>query len=193
VVIWLCSGEGSECRPRYTPLIQYLVRELGYVLIAPNVRGSSGLGAELAAAGEGSLRGDAVRDIGSLLVWISLQPGLDRSRVALFGEGFGAYLALQSLGQYGDRLLGAVAAFPPPLDGLDDVPLIHSPVLLVQGLALGETTAPAYEAAQLREGLRSQGVAVQYLEARVAGQFERRSGGMAYHSAAASFLAHLLD
>jgi dipeptidyl aminopeptidase/acylaminoacyl peptidase len=193
VVIWLCSGEGSECRPRYTPLIQYLVRELGYVVIAPNVRGSSGLGAELAAAGEGSLRGDAVRDIGSLLVWISLQPGLDRSRVALFGEGFGAYLALQSLGQYGDRLLGAVAAFPPPLDALDDVPLIHSPVLLVQGLALGETTAPAYEAAQLREGLRSQGVAVQYLEARAAGQFERRSGAMAYHSAVASFLAHLLD
>jgi dipeptidyl aminopeptidase/acylaminoacyl peptidase len=190
VVIWLCSGAGSECRPRYIPLIQYLVRELGYVVIAPNVRGSSGLGAELAAAGEGPLRDDAVRDIGSLLAWIGLQPGLDRSRVALLGEGFGAYLALQSLGPYADRLRGAVAAFPPPLQGLDDVPLIRSPVLLVQGP--GEATAPSYEAAQLREGLRSQGVAVQYLEARQAGQFERRSGRAAYHSAAASFLARVL-
>ena len=190
VVIWLCSGEGNECRPRYAPLIQYLVHALGYVVIAPNVRGSSGLGAELAAAGAGALRGDAVRDVGSLLVWISLQPGLDRARVALLGEGFGAYLALQSLAQYADRLQGAVAAFPPPLNDLANVPSIRSPVLLVQGL--GEAAAPSYEAAQLREGLRSQGVAVQYLEAQQAGQFERRSGRIAYHSAAASFLAHLL-
>ncbi|HEX4051393.1 MAG TPA: prolyl oligopeptidase family serine peptidase [Steroidobacteraceae bacterium] len=190
VVVWLCSGEGNECRPRYAPLIQYLVRELGYVVIAPNVRGSSGLGADLATAGEGALRGDAVRDVGSLLVWISLQPGLDREHVALLGEGFGAYLALQSLAQYADRLQGAVAAFPPPLQDLANVPLIHSPVLLVQGL--GEAAAPAYEAARLREGLRAQGVSVQYLAAQQAGQFERRSGRMAYHSAAASFLAHLL-
>ncbi|HWG76169.1 MAG TPA: prolyl oligopeptidase family serine peptidase [Steroidobacteraceae bacterium] len=190
VVIWLCSGEGNECRPRYAPLIQYLVHELGYVVIAPDVRGSSGLGAELAAAGAGPLRGDAVRDVGSLLVWISLQPGLDRQRVALLGEGFGAYLALQSLAQYADRLQGAVAAFPPPLQDLANVPSIRSPVLLVQGV--GEAAAPAYEAARLREGLRAQGVRVQYLAAREAGQFERRSGRMAYHSAAASFLAHLL-
>ncbi|HLK71712.1 MAG TPA: prolyl oligopeptidase family serine peptidase, partial [Steroidobacteraceae bacterium] len=190
VVVWLCSGDGSECRPRFAPLIQYLVRELGYVVIAPNVRGSSGLGADLAAAGEGPLRADAVRDVGSLLVWISLQPGLDRAHVALLGEGFGAYLALQSLAEYGDRLRGAVAAFPPPLDQLVNVPAIRSPVLLVQGL--GTSAAPAYEAAQLREGLRSQGVTVQYLAAAQAGQFERRSGRMAYHSAAVSFLALLL-
>lgn len=190
VVIWLCSGEGNECRPRYEPLIQYLVRELGYVVIAPNVRGSSGLGAELAAAGAGPLRADAVRDVGSLLVWISLQPGLDREHVALLGEGFGAYLALQSLAQYADRLQGAVAAFPPPLQDLVNVPSIRSPVLLVQGL--DAAAAPSYEAARLREGLRSQGVSVGYLAAREAGQFERRSARMAYHSAAASFLAHLL-
>jgi dipeptidyl aminopeptidase/acylaminoacyl peptidase len=190
VVLWLCSGEGSECRPRYAPLIQYLVRELGYVVIAPNVRGSSGLGADLAAAGQGALRADAVRDVGALLAWISLQPGLDRERVALLGEGFGAYLALQSLAQYADRLQGAVAAFPPPLEDLVNVPSIRSPVLLVQGL--GEAAAPTYEAARLREGLRSQGVRVQYLAAQQAGQFERRSGRMAYHSAAASFLARLL-
>jgi dipeptidyl aminopeptidase/acylaminoacyl peptidase len=190
VVVWLCSGEGNECRPRYEPLVQYLVRELGYVVIAPNVRGSSGLGADLAAAGAGPLRADAVRDVGSLLVWISLQPGLDREHVALLGEGFGAYLALQSLAQYADRLQGAVAAFPPPLQDLVNVPSIRSPVLLVQGL--GAAAAPAYEAARLREGLRSQGVSVQYLAAREAGQFERRSARLAYQSAAASFLAHLL-
>ncbi len=183
VVIWLCSGGGAQCRPHYAPLVQFLAQELGCVVIAPNVRGSSGLGLGLRLAGEGTLRDDAARDIGSLLVWIGLQPGLDHSRVALLGEGYGSYLALASLAQYGDRLRGAVAAFPSRLTGLPNVLAIRRPVLLVQGL--DNVSVPAYEVAQLREGLRAQGVAVQYLV--VSGE-----GRKAYDTAAASFLARLL-
>ncbi|MGH8206357.1 MAG: prolyl oligopeptidase family serine peptidase [Steroidobacteraceae bacterium] len=191
VVIWLCSGGGSQCRPHFAPFVQFLAQDLGCVVIAPNVRGSSGLGLGLRVAGEGTLRDDAARDIGSLLVWIGLQPGLDRSRVALLGEGYGSYLALAALAQYGDRLQGAVAAFPSRLSGLPNVLAIRRPVLLVQGL--DNPAVPAYEVAQLREGLRAQGVAVQYLAASGQGSdFSRRSTRSAYHSAAASFLARLL-
>lgn len=191
VVIWLCSGAGTQCRPGYQPFIQYLVRQLGCVVIAPNVRGSSGGGADLLEAGSGTLREDAPRDVGALLAWISVQPGLDRSRVALFGEGYGGYLALESLSQYPDALLGAVVAFPPPLVGLPNVAAIRAPVLLVQaGDAAGD--APGYEVAQLREGLRSQGVSVQYLAAQNSDAFSVRSARYAYHAAAASFLARLL-
>ncbi len=191
VIVWLCSGGGAQCRPRFAPFVQYLVRELGCVVIAPDVRGSSGLGQSLQSAGQGSLRDDAVRDIGSLLVWIGLQPGLDHTRVALLGEGYGSYLALQSLSQYGDRVLGAVAAFPPGLTGLANVEAIRRPVLLVQGLA--DWNVPAYEGAQLREGLRAQGVPVEYLAAANEGvDFARHSTRSAYQLAAASFLARLL-
>ncbi|HEY2590098.1 MAG TPA: prolyl oligopeptidase family serine peptidase, partial [Steroidobacteraceae bacterium] len=48
------------------------------------------------------------RDIGSLLVWIGLQPALDRERVAVLGSGYGGYLALASLADYNDRLTGAI-------------------------------------------------------------------------------------
>lgn len=191
VVIWLCSGAGTQCRPGYEPFVQYLVRELGFVVIAPNVRGSSGLGANLLEAGSGTLRDDAPRDVGALLAWISVQPGLDRSRVALLGEGYGGFLALESLAQYPDSLLGAVVAFPPPLAGLPNVAAIRAPVLLVQaGDAAGD--APGYEVAQLREGLRSQGVTVQYLAAQAPDAFDVRPARYAYHAAAASFLARLL-
>jgi len=191
VVIWLCSGGGAQCRPRFAPFVQYLVRQLGCVVIAPNVRGSSGFSLSLLRAGEGALSGDAARDIGSLLVWIGLQPGLDRQRVALLGEGYGSYLALISLAQYGDRLQGAVAAFPSRLSGVPNVLAIRRPVLLVQGL--DDPAVPPYQAAQLREGLRAQGVAVQYLAASGEGQdFSHSASRAAYHLAAASFLARLL-
>ena len=191
VVIWLCSGGGTQCRPRFAPFVQYLVAQLGCVVIAPDVRGSSGLGTSLLTAGQGVLRDDTVRDVGALLAWIGVQPGLDRGRVALLGEGFGSYLALQSLTEYGDRLQGAVAAFPPALAGLGNVQAIRRPVLLVQGL--DNRAVPAYQAAQLREGLRAQGVPVEYLAASdEAAQFSRRSTRDAYRIAAASFLARLL-
>ncbi len=190
VVIWLCSGGGQQCRPGYSPFVQYLLQQ-HYAVLAPNVRGSSGFGASFEAAGAGSLRDDAVRDVGSLLVWIGLQPGLNSSRVALLGEGYGSYLALASLAEFGDRLQGAVAAFPRRFWPLQNALAIRRPVLLVQGLA--DRNVPGYQAAQLREGLRARGVVVQYLAAAdEAGRFVRRSNREAYDEAAASFLARLL-
>ena len=191
VVLLLCGGGGRQCRPGFDPFLQWLVNQLGVVVVAPNVRGTAGLGRALAAAGEGTLRDDAARDIGSLLVWIGLQRELDRNRVALLGEGYGAYLALQSLADYGDRLSGAVVAFPPPLAGLSNTAAIRRPVLLVQGL--DNPGVPAYALEQLRSRLRVDGVDAQYLAAADEGaRFTRRSTEDAYRDAAGNFLAQLL-
>jgi len=191
VLLWLCGGDGRQCRPGFEPFVQWLVEQLGVVVVAPNVRGSSGLGLELAQAGQGALREDAARDVGSLLVWIDLQRDLDRNRVALLGEGYGAYLALQSLADYGDRLRGGIAAFPPRLAGLVNGAAIRRPVLLVQGLA--DPAAPAYELEQLRSRLRVDGVEVQYVAAADEGAaFTRASTLEAYRDAAGNFLAQLL-
>src|SRR6185312_845308 len=56
----------------------------------------------------GKLRDDAVRDVGALLVWLGLQPGLDSGRVTVMGHGYGGFLALASLATYGDHLRGAI-------------------------------------------------------------------------------------
>ena len=191
VLLLLCGGGGGQCRPGFDPFLQWLVDQLGVVVVAPNVRGSSGFGRSLAEAGEGALRDDTARDIGSLLVWIDLQRDLDRNRVALLGEGYGAYLALQSLADYGDRLRGAVVAFAPPLAGLANGAAIRRPVLLVQGL--DNPGVPAYGLEQLRSRLRVDGVDAQYLAAADEGvSFSRKSTVDAYHDAAGNFLAQLL-
>jgi dipeptidyl aminopeptidase/acylaminoacyl peptidase len=191
VLLLLCGGGGGQCRPGFDPFLQWLTSQLGVVVVAPNVRGSAGFGRALAEAGQGALRDDAVRDIGSLLVWIDLQRDLDRNRVALLGEGYGAYLALQSLADYGDRLRGGIVAFPPQLSRLVNGAAIRRPVLLVQGL--NNPPVPAYEMEQLRSRLRVDGVEVQYLAAADEGQsFTRKSTRDAYRQAAANFLWQLL-
>jgi dipeptidyl aminopeptidase/acylaminoacyl peptidase len=191
VLILLRSGAGRQIRPGYDPRVQYLVNELGFVVLAPNVRGAAGFGRGFRELGQGALRDDAARDVGSLLVWIGLQHELDHNRVMLLGEGYGSYLALSCLGQYGDRLRGAIAAFPPHLEPLANLAAIRQPVLIVHGR--NDPDAPAYEAEQLAARLRVNGAQVQYLGAAdEAAEFLRKSNRDAYYSAAANFLTQLL-
>jgi dipeptidyl aminopeptidase/acylaminoacyl peptidase len=108
VVIDIHGGPESQYRPHWDPFIQFLVNELGYAVIAPNVRGSSGYGKTFLKLDNGVLREDAVRDIGSLLFWIGLQPAFDREHVAVMGGSYGGYMALASLASYSDRLRGGI-------------------------------------------------------------------------------------
>jgi dipeptidyl aminopeptidase/acylaminoacyl peptidase len=108
VVIDIHSGPQWQYRPQWDPFIQFLVNELGYAVIAPNVRGSSGYGKTFLKLDDGVLREDAVRDIGSLLFWIGLQPAFDRDHVTVMGASYGGYMALASLASYSDRLRGGI-------------------------------------------------------------------------------------
>ena len=108
VVIDIHGGPESQFRPGWDPFIQFLVNELGIAVVAPNVRGSSGYGKSFLALDNGELREDAVRDIGSLLVWVGAQPAFDRERISVMGASYGGYMALASLVAYGERLRGGV-------------------------------------------------------------------------------------
>jgi dipeptidyl aminopeptidase/acylaminoacyl peptidase len=108
VLINIHGGPESQYRPDFDAFTQFLVNELGYVVIAPNVRGSEGYGKSFLALDNGVLREDAVRDIGSLLVWIGLQKDLNRDRVVVMGGSYGGYMALASLAAYNDRLRGGI-------------------------------------------------------------------------------------
>ena len=108
VVIDIHGGPEGQSRPGYSPYIQYLVNELGYAVIQPNVRGSTGYGRTYTQLDNGRLREDSVRDIGALLVWIAAQPQFDAKRVVVMGGSYGGYMVLASLVHYGDRLRGGI-------------------------------------------------------------------------------------
>jgi dipeptidyl aminopeptidase/acylaminoacyl peptidase len=108
VLISLHGGPESQFRPGFDPWIQYVVNELGFAVVAPNVRGSSGYGKTYMALDNGTLREDAVKDVGAMLVWIGLQGTLDAKHVVVAGGSYGGYLTLATLVNYSDRLRGGV-------------------------------------------------------------------------------------
>ena len=108
VLISLHGGPESQFRPGFDPWIQYVVNELGFAVVAPNVRGSSGYGKTYMALDNGILREDAVKDVGAMLVWIALHKDFDAKHVVVAGGSYGGYLALATLVNYSDRLRGGV-------------------------------------------------------------------------------------
>lgn len=108
VLINLHGGPESQFRPGFDPWIQYVVNELGFAVIAPNVRGSSGYGKSYMALDNGMLREDAVKDVGTMLVWIDMQGSFDAKHVVVAGGSYGGYLSLATMVNYGDRLRGGV-------------------------------------------------------------------------------------
>ena len=111
VIIHAHGGPESQFRPGFNPDFQMWIDQLGVAIIAPNIRGSLGYGAQYIALDDGFNREAAVRDIGALLDWIELQPQLDKDRVAVVGASYGGYIALASAVHYSDRLRAAVDQF----------------------------------------------------------------------------------
>jgi dipeptidyl aminopeptidase/acylaminoacyl peptidase len=108
VLIMLEGGPESQFRPTFDPWIAYVVNELGFAVVAPNLRGSAGYGKAYASLDNGSLRDDVVKDLGALIVWVDAQPSFDAKHVVVAGQSYGGYLTLAALANYGDRLRGGV-------------------------------------------------------------------------------------
>jgi dipeptidyl aminopeptidase/acylaminoacyl peptidase len=104
VLVMLHDEPVSQFRPAFDPWIQYVVNELKFSVVAPNIRGSSGYGKSYFALDKGMLREDAVKDLGALVVWLGLDSRFDARHIVVSG----GYLALATLVNYGDRLRGAV-------------------------------------------------------------------------------------
>jgi dipeptidyl aminopeptidase/acylaminoacyl peptidase len=109
VLISVHGGPESQARAGFIGRSNYLVNELGIALIYPNVRGSAGFGKTFLKLDNGRLREDSVKDLGALLDWIAIQPGLDAGRVLVTGGSYGGYMALAVATLFPERIAGTVS------------------------------------------------------------------------------------
>jgi dipeptidyl aminopeptidase/acylaminoacyl peptidase len=108
VLIDIHGGPEGQSRPAFLGRDAYLVRELGLVLIQPNVRGSAGYGKTYLRLDNGLGREGPVKDIGALLDWIKSQPDLDASRVGVTGGSYGGFMSLAVQTTYNDRIKAGI-------------------------------------------------------------------------------------
>jgi dipeptidyl aminopeptidase/acylaminoacyl peptidase len=104
VIINIHGGPEGQSRPTFLGRSNYFLNELGVCIIYPNVRGSSGYGKTFVDLDNGMKREESVKDIGSLIDWIAMQPDLDKDRIMITGGSYGGYMTLAVSYLYSDKI-----------------------------------------------------------------------------------------
>lgn len=96
VLFFVHGGPANQFRPGFNPVIQYFAQR-GFVVVAPNVRGSSGYGKSYSALDDLELRPDSVRDLAACAEWLAASDDVDPKRMAVMGSSYGGYMVLAAL------------------------------------------------------------------------------------------------
>ena len=104
VVVMIHGGPEAQARLGFDPLIQALTA-LGYGVVVPNVRGSTGYGKRYASLDDTTKRLDSVRDLAAIHGALKAR-GFDPDRAALWGGSYGGYMVLAGLA-FGPELWAA--------------------------------------------------------------------------------------
>jgi dipeptidyl aminopeptidase/acylaminoacyl peptidase len=107
VVLSVHGGPEAQERPYFNPLYQYLTAS-GYAVVAPNVRGSSGYGKSYVHLDDREKRMDSVADLKAVVDFIRQDPGLDETRIAIYGGSYGGFMVLSGITQYPDLFRAAI-------------------------------------------------------------------------------------
>jgi dipeptidyl aminopeptidase/acylaminoacyl peptidase len=95
VVVVVHGGPEAQAVLSFNPVLQALLA-VGYAVVVPNVRGSTGYGKRYASLDDTTRRLDSVRDLEA--VHSALEPaGFDPRRAALWGGSYGGYMVLAGL------------------------------------------------------------------------------------------------
>ncbi|SER21686.1 S9 family peptidase [Natrinema salaciae] len=101
VIVDIHGGPESQRRPSFSSVKQYFL-DRGYAYFEPNVRGSSGYGAEYAALDDVEKRMDSVADIEACVEWLRDHRAIDPDRIAAKGGSYGGFMVLAALTEYPD-------------------------------------------------------------------------------------------
>ncbi|MGQ3411336.1 S9 family peptidase [Natrinema sp. LN54] len=101
VIVDIHGGPESQRRPSFSSVKQYFL-DRGYAYFEPNVRGSSGYGADYASLDDVEKRMDSVADIEACVEWLQDHPAVDPDRIAAKGGSYGGFMVLAALTEYPD-------------------------------------------------------------------------------------------
>lgn len=107
VIINIHGGPEAQYQPGFASITQYFVHN-GYIVVAPNVRGSSGYGKTYMSLDDVENRLDSVQDIVSLQKYLKTIPSIDESKIVLMGGSYGGFMVLAGLAFYPKLWAGGI-------------------------------------------------------------------------------------
>jgi dipeptidyl aminopeptidase/acylaminoacyl peptidase len=110
-VVYVHGGPNWLAQVTWDPLVQHLVSR-GWVVLAPNYRGSTGYGREWQMANRFDLGGRDTEDVVAAADYLGRAGLADPARIAVTGRSYGGYLTMTSLAQYPGRWAAGSAVVP---------------------------------------------------------------------------------
>jgi len=111
-VVWVHGGPEDHVDPVYSSLQQYLTNN-GFVLIAPNVRGSTGFGKSYQFKDDADWGGGHIKDLVAVANYAKTLDFIDKENVFIIGGSFGGFSVMSLVTQYPTVFKAAVNIFGP--------------------------------------------------------------------------------
>ena len=95
-VVYIHGGPTAQTMNSFNRFIQFAVNQ-GYMVLAPNYRGSTGYGKEFQQANLFDMGGGDLQDVLAGVDWIKQTGHLDPKKIAVMGGSYGGYLSMMAV------------------------------------------------------------------------------------------------
>jgi dipeptidyl aminopeptidase/acylaminoacyl peptidase len=95
-IVYIHGGPTSQTMNAFNRFVQYAANQ-GYMVLAPNYRGSTGYGKEFQQANLFDMGGGDLQDVLAGVDWIKQTGHLDPKKIAVMGGSYGGYLSMMSV------------------------------------------------------------------------------------------------
>ncbi|MFZ0796087.1 MAG: S9 family peptidase, partial [Candidatus Korobacteraceae bacterium] len=110
-IVYIHGGPAVQSVDSFNRFIQYIVNQ-GYLVIAPNYRGSTGYGKQFVDANMGDAGGQELNDVLDAGEWIKKSGFVDPKKLIVMGGSYGGYLSMMAVTKAPDMWAAAVPIVP---------------------------------------------------------------------------------
>jgi dipeptidyl aminopeptidase/acylaminoacyl peptidase len=110
-IVYVHGGPTSQTMNTFNRFVQYMANQ-GYIVIAPNYRGSTGYGKEFQQANLFDMGGGDLQDVLTAAEWIKQTGYVDPKKLILMGASYGGYLTMMGVTKAPDVWAAGVPIVP---------------------------------------------------------------------------------
>jgi dipeptidyl aminopeptidase/acylaminoacyl peptidase len=110
-IVYIHGGPASQTVNSFNRFVQFAANQ-GYIVLAPNYRGSTGYGKEFEQANLFDMGGGDLQDVLAGVDWIKQTGHLDPKKIAVMGGSYGGYLSMMAVTKAPDLWAAGVPIVP---------------------------------------------------------------------------------